>query len=62
LWVETGDRPRAAQVIRALEAGHPRVWVSQAGLEKGQLVVNPLVLKPGEERIVAERLVDALTR
>jgi hypothetical protein len=62
LWIETGDRLRAAQLIRALEAGHPRVWVSQAGLEKGQLVVNPLVLKPGEEHIVADRLLDELTR
>jgi L-seryl-tRNA(Ser) seleniumtransferase len=60
LWIETGDRLRAAQVIRSLESGQPRVWVSQTGLEKGQLVINPLVLKPGEERIVADRLVEEL--
>jgi L-seryl-tRNA(Ser) seleniumtransferase len=61
LRIDVGDRQRAAKVILALEAGDPRVWVSQAGLDQGQLVINPLVLKPGEEHIVAERLLVVLT-
>ena len=59
--VRLRDRERAPDVVLALEAGEPRVCVGQGLLDQGVLVVNPLVLQAGEERVVAERLRAVLT-
>ena len=47
----------AFDVIEALETGDPIVCVSQGLAPRGGLVVNPMTLADGEERIVAERIV-----
>ena len=46
----------AFDVIEALETGDPIVCVSQGLAPRGGLVVNPMTLADGEERIVAERI------
>jgi hypothetical protein len=45
-------------VADALWEGHPRIAVATTGDEA--LLLNPETLSPGEEFIVAERLVEAL--
>ena len=47
----------AFDVIEALETGDPSVCVSQGLAPRGGLVVNPMTLEDGEERIVAERII-----
>lgn len=47
----------AFDVIEALETGDPIVCVSQGLAPRGGLVVNPMTLADGEERIVAERII-----
>lgn len=59
-YARLGPRWRAADVVLALEAGEPRVWVGQGRLDQGTLTVNPLALRAGEERVVAERLLATL--
>jgi D-glucosaminate-6-phosphate ammonia-lyase len=60
LEVHVGAHARALAMIRALDAGEPRVAVAQYGLDDGFLIVNPHVLQPGEEEIVLRRLLDEL--
>jgi D-glucosaminate-6-phosphate ammonia-lyase len=50
----------AFEVIEALETGDPIVCVSQGLAPRGGLLVNPMTLEDGEERIVAERLIQIL--
>jgi L-seryl-tRNA(Ser) seleniumtransferase len=50
----------AYDVIEALETGDPIVCVSQGLAPRGGLLVNPLTLEDGEERIIAERLLQVL--
>jgi hypothetical protein len=44
----------------ALEAGDPIVCVSQGLAPRGGLVVNPMTLADGEERIVADRIIQVI--
>ena len=48
----------AFDVIEALETGNPAVFVSQGLAPRGGLVVNPMTLADGEERVVAERIAE----
>jgi D-glucosaminate-6-phosphate ammonia-lyase len=50
----------AFDVIEALETGDPIVCVSQGLAPRGGLVVNPMTLADGEERIVADRIVEVV--
>jgi D-glucosaminate-6-phosphate ammonia-lyase len=50
----------AYEVVEALETGDPIVCVSQGLTPRGGLLVNPLTLEDGEEKIVAERLLQVL--
>jgi len=50
----------AFDAIEALETGDPIVCVSQGLAPKGGLLVNPMTLDDGEERIVAERLIQVI--
>jgi L-seryl-tRNA(Ser) seleniumtransferase len=50
----------AFDVIEALETGDPAVFVSQGLAPRGGLLVNPMTLEDGEERIVAERIIAAV--
>ena len=50
----------AFDVIEALETGDPIVCVSQGLAPRGGLVVNPMTLADGEERIVADRIMEVL--
>jgi hypothetical protein len=50
----------AYEVVEALETGDPIVCVSQGLTPKGGLVVNPLTLEDGEEKVIAERLLQVL--
>ena len=45
-----------AEVTNALLDGHPAVAVSQSFYSDGDLGVNPVVLQPGEELVVAKRI------
>jgi D-glucosaminate-6-phosphate ammonia-lyase len=61
---EPGLRVDAHTLVQALEEGDPRVFLFEpAGPSAlpNSIVVNPHLLQPGEERIVAEVLVEALT-
>ena len=49
----------AAQLFQALLDGEPRIVVAQHFIGDG-IVVNPHMLKPGQERIVAERCQEVL--
>jgi hypothetical protein len=46
----------AFEVIEALETGEPAIFDSQGNAPRGGLVINPMTLADGEERIVAERI------
>ena len=50
----------AFDVIEALETGDPIVCVSQGLAPRGGLVVNPMTLADGEERIVADRIAEVI--
>jgi L-seryl-tRNA(Ser) seleniumtransferase/D-glucosaminate-6-phosphate ammonia-lyase len=50
----------AFDVIEALETGDPAVFVSQGLAPRGGLVVNPMTLEDGEERIVANRILETI--
>ncbi|MCC6178494.1 MAG: aminotransferase class V-fold PLP-dependent enzyme [Chloroflexi bacterium] len=50
----------AYDVVNALEAGDLPICVSQGLTPRGGLVVNPSTLADGEERVVAERLLEVL--
>jgi L-seryl-tRNA(Ser) seleniumtransferase len=60
-------RPKAAtgitceEIIEALKGGEPRIVLSNYG-ELGFVTVNPQMLRPGEERIVAQRCKEVLTQ
>jgi D-glucosaminate-6-phosphate ammonia-lyase len=56
LRVEVGSAERAARIVLALERGDPRVALAHGALQHGALIVNPLVLQPGEEALVARHL------
>jgi L-seryl-tRNA(Ser) seleniumtransferase len=56
LRVEVGSAERAARIVLALEQGDPRVALAHGALQRGALIVNPLVLQPGEEALVARQL------
>jgi L-seryl-tRNA(Ser) seleniumtransferase len=60
LRIEVGSEERAARVLLALERGEPRVALAHGALQQGALVVNPLVLLPGEEAVVARQLKAAI--
>ncbi|HZP83103.1 MAG TPA: aminotransferase class V-fold PLP-dependent enzyme [Chthonomonadaceae bacterium] len=46
-------------VMKRLESGDPAIMVSAGGADS--LLLNPMTLEPGEEKIVLERLIEALT-
>lgn len=48
----------AFEIVEALETGDPIVCVSQGLAPRGALVVNPMTLEDGEERIVAQRIAE----
>ncbi len=50
----------AFEVIEGLETGDPVVCVSQGLAPKGGLVINPMTLEDGEERIIAQRIREVL--
>jgi L-seryl-tRNA(Ser) seleniumtransferase len=50
----------AYDVIEALETGEPPIFVSQGLAPRNGLLVNPLTLEDGEERIIADRLLSVL--
>jgi L-seryl-tRNA(Ser) seleniumtransferase len=50
----------AFEVMEALETGDPAVFVSQGQGPNGGLVVNPMTLADGEERIVAQRIAEVV--
>ncbi|MFN8637841.1 MAG: aminotransferase class V-fold PLP-dependent enzyme [Chloroflexota bacterium] len=50
----------AFDVIEALETGDPAVFVSQGLGPRGGLVINPMTLADGEERIVADRIIEVV--
>jgi L-seryl-tRNA(Ser) seleniumtransferase len=56
LRVELGSAERAARVLMALERGDPRVALAHGAIPNGALIVNPLVLQPGEGGVVARQL------
>ena len=56
LRIEVGSAERAARIVLALERGDPRVALAHGALQHGALIVNPLVLQPGEEALVARQL------
>jgi L-seryl-tRNA(Ser) seleniumtransferase len=56
LRIEVGSAERAARVLLALERSEPRVALAHGPLQYGALVVNPLVLQPDEEAVVARQL------
>jgi D-glucosaminate-6-phosphate ammonia-lyase len=47
---------RADAVIRALDAGEPRIHVGEDQAWRDVLVVNPMGLRPGEGQVIASRL------
>jgi L-seryl-tRNA(Ser) seleniumtransferase len=51
---------RADAVIRALDAGEPRIHVGEDQAWRDVLVVNPMGLHPGEGRVIAARLLAIL--
>jgi D-glucosaminate-6-phosphate ammonia-lyase len=48
------------EVIEALETGDPAIFVGQGLSPQGGLQINPLTLEDGEERVVAERIVQVI--
>jgi D-glucosaminate-6-phosphate ammonia-lyase len=50
----------AFDVIEALETGDPPVFVGQGLSPQGGLQINPLTLEDGEERIIADRIIQVL--
>jgi D-glucosaminate-6-phosphate ammonia-lyase len=50
----------AFEVIEELETGDPAVFVSQGFAARGGLVINPMTLADGEERIVAQRILEVV--
>jgi L-seryl-tRNA(Ser) seleniumtransferase len=50
----------AFEVIQALETGDPVVCVGQGLSPQGGFQINPLTLEDGEERIIADRLVEVI--
>ena len=50
----------AFDVIEALETGDPIVCVSQGLAPRGGLSINPVTLADGEERIVADRILEVI--
>ena len=48
----------AAEVVKRLQEGNPSVWV---GSQENVLRVNALTLVDGDERVLVERLADALS-
>jgi L-seryl-tRNA(Ser) seleniumtransferase len=56
LRIEVGSAERAARILLALELGDPRVALAHGAVPNGALIVNPLVLQPGEEAVVARQL------
>jgi len=53
--------PSQAEVQKALREGNPPIYIGRGGY-KDELWVTPITLQPGEERIVATRLREALTQ
>jgi L-seryl-tRNA(Ser) seleniumtransferase len=50
----------AFDAIEALETGDPAVFVSQGLAPRGGLLINPMTLEDGEERIVAVRIKEVI--
>jgi L-seryl-tRNA(Ser) seleniumtransferase len=50
----------AFDTISALETGDPIVCVSQGLAPRGGLVINPMTLEDGEERIIADRVIEVI--
>jgi uncharacterized pyridoxal phosphate-dependent enzyme len=57
-WEGASTGPRAADVVRALQAGEPSIVIRS---EAETLVVGVWMMQPGEEKIVARRLRQELT-
>ncbi len=51
--------PSQAEVLKQLREGNPPVYIG-SGWYRDELWVTPVTLKPGEEKIVADRLRQAL--
>jgi hypothetical protein len=47
-----------AEVRKALTEGSPRIFLGSG--KDGVLTINPQTMRPGEERLVAERLLEAI--
>ncbi|MEX2535073.1 MAG: hypothetical protein WD273_05675 [Trueperaceae bacterium] len=60
LLLEFEEATRARQVSIALRAGDPAVHLNERWLDRGRLVLNPVGLAEGQERLVAERVRSAL--
>jgi hypothetical protein len=58
---EEGTGITSEELAEALQDGEPRIVVDHRSGE-GCIVVNPHMLQPGQERIVAERCKEVLTR
>jgi L-seryl-tRNA(Ser) seleniumtransferase len=52
----------AYDALNRLQAGNPGVFLNEERAWQGVLGVNPIALRDGDERIVAERLVAVLTK
>jgi D-glucosaminate-6-phosphate ammonia-lyase len=50
----------AFDAIEALETGDPIVCVSQGLAPRGGLLINPMTLEDGEERIIADRIIEVI--
>ena len=58
---EEGAGITSEELAEALQEGEPRIVVDQHSKEGG-IIVNPHMLQPGQERIVAERCKEVLTQ
>jgi L-seryl-tRNA(Ser) seleniumtransferase len=59
LAIRLSDAGRSgAEVRKALTEGSPRIFLGSG--KDGVLTINPQTMRPGEERLVAERLLEAI--
>ena len=58
---EEGAGISCEEIAQALLEGDPRIVVDQHSKE-GEIVINPHMLQPGQERLVAQRCREVLTR
>jgi hypothetical protein len=55
-WDEKTTRPAAAEVVKRLQDGDPPIHIQNLG--PGRLLVSVWMMRPGEHRVVASRLVE----